>query len=317
MTIIHTPVLLAETLELLGAVLETAGTDGASADADAWMIDGTVGEGGHSEAFLSRFPALHLTAVDADGAVLERAKARLSRFGSRVQFCRCWSEDFFSGECACRKADIILIDLGVSLFHYEQGGRGFSFRKDEPLDMRIDTGYGRSAADLLAVLREDELADLLWHNAEERHSRRIASAIVKARARSRIETSAALAAIVASAMPGGVPARGMHPATKTFQALRIAVNGELERLERRLEAAFGALKAGGRMGVISFHSLEDRIVKNFFREKEHRNMPINKSGECRLVTKKPVTADGIELRSNPPSRSAKLRVVEKTVNSEQ
>ncbi|MDR0539427.1 MAG: 16S rRNA (cytosine(1402)-N(4))-methyltransferase RsmH, partial [Spirochaetaceae bacterium] len=190
MTIIHTPVLLNETLELLDV----------SNLNNAWMIDATAGEGGHSEAFLSRFPNLRLTAVDADESILESARQRLAPFGGRVNFHRGWSEDFFKSieDTGGQKPVRILIDLGVSLFHYEQGGRGFSFRKDEPLDMRIDKAGtdAPTAAELVATLREDELAALLWRNAEERYSRRIASSIVKARRYAAIETSSALAAIV-------------------------------------------------------------------------------------------------------------------------
>lgn len=181
--------------------------------------------------------------------------------------------------------------------------------------MRLDCN-GRSAAALIAALSERELADLLYYNAEERHSRRIARAIVEARSRSAIRSSAALADIVARAIPWE---RGRHPATKTFQALRIAVNKELERLPALLEVAVRALAVGGRMGVISFHSLEDRIVKNFFRGKNRDctsspSTPIDKGKGHRimeLLTRKGLVAEADEVTQNPPSRSARLRVIEK------
>jgi 16S rRNA (cytosine1402-N4)-methyltransferase len=282
------------------------------------MVDATVGEGGHSFAFLSRFPELRVIGVDADPEIQAVAKERLREFGGRVSFYTGWSHDFFA-ELPEQgvQPDTILIDLGVSLYHYEKSGRGFSFLSDEALDMRLDRD-GRSAANLIAALSERELADLLYYNAEERYSRRIARAIVEARARATISSSAALADIVARALPP-TNERGRHPATKTFQALRIAVNGELERLPALLEAALRALAVGGRMGVISFHSLEDRIVKNFFREKSKDcisdpSTPIGKvkgHGIVELLTRKGLVAEADEIKQNPPSRSARLRVIEK------
>jgi 16S rRNA (cytosine1402-N4)-methyltransferase len=170
--------------------------------------------------------------------------------------------------------------------------------------MRIDTTCGKSAAQLLAEIREQDLADMLYQNAGERYSRRIAKALVTQRRRSAIMTAGALAALVWDAAPPDARHGRSHPATKTFQALRIAVNGELEKLPALLEAAFESLADGGRLGVISFHSLEDRIVKLFFREKKQ-------AGLAALLTPKPVAAGDEELRGNPPSRSAKLRVIEK------
>lgn len=314
MDIVHTPVLLEECLAYLAPRRE-----------NELMIDATLGEGGHSYAFLTRFPTLRIVGVDADPKIQAVARERLAVFGDRIHFYNGWSQEFFAdlpGEI--KRPDTILIDLGISLFHYERSGRGFSFRGDEPLDMRIDPSSPVSAADLVASLPEADLADLLYRNAEERFSRRIARAIVAARGSGRIETAGALAAIVASAIPGAYRRHPIHPATRTFQALRIAVNGELDRLLGLLEAALRSLESGGRLGVISFHSLEDRIVKNFFREK-------NKSCTCppeapictcdgrrtvTILTKKAVGPTVAEERSNPPSRSAKLRVVEKVLDED-
>jgi 16S rRNA (cytosine1402-N4)-methyltransferase len=315
MDITHTPVLLEETLQLL-----------APRKADELMVDATIGEGGHSYAFLSRFPELRVIGIDADAEILDVARKRLQTFGTRVAFHVGWSHDFFTEQNVT--PDAILIDLGVSLYHYEKSGRGFSFLQHEPLDMRIDTTQGQSAAELLASLSERALADLLFYNADERYSRRIARAIVSARSQGRIASAAALAEIVARASPTQQrsPRRkagarnAPHPATKTFQALRIAVNGELERLPALLAAALHALNIGGRMGVISFHSLEDRIVKNFFKEKgrdgclSSSETPIGKSeghGIINLLTRKGLGASIEEIQKNPPSRSARLRVIEK------
>jgi len=209
------------------------------------------------------------------------------------------------------------------MFHYEESGRGFSFSKDEYLDMRIDTSGGKTAADVIASLSEKEFADLLWNNAGERFSRRIAAAVANAKKSGAVTTSGALACLVSGAVPAKYRHGPLHPATRTFQALRIAVNGELEKLPLLLEKALAALEDGGRMGVISFHSLEDRIVKYFFREAAGRRRsqaeagtgnPIIKEGTCRvkLLNRKAIQAGEEEKRNNPPSRSAKLRAVEKS-----
>jgi 16S rRNA (cytosine1402-N4)-methyltransferase len=283
------------------------------------MVDATLGEGGHSYAFLSRFPDLQILGIDADRDIQEIARERLKEFGNRISFYTGWSQDFFAALPQDIQPDTILIDLGVSLYHYQKGARGFSFMKNEALDMRIDTTQVCSAADLIARLSEKDLADLLYTNAEERYSRRIARSIVAARSQGRISSSAALAEIVLQAIPCKYRHGPIHPATKTFQALRIAVNRELELLPALLETALAALKPGGRMGVISFHSLEDRIVKNFFREKSKDcnyspDKPIKRyggSGLVHLLSRKGVSPGEGEIRNNPPSRSARLRVVEK------
>ncbi|MDR2447744.1 MAG: 16S rRNA (cytosine(1402)-N(4))-methyltransferase RsmH [Treponema sp.] len=300
MNVIHTPVLLEETLTLLAP----------RSDGEV-MCDATLGEAGHAEAFLERFPALQIIGIDADMSIQEIAKNRLERFGARARFYHGRSQDFFAQTARARiagfgieKFDTALIDLGVSLYHYAQSGRGFSFAKDEPLDMRINPSEGRTVADIIAGLPEKELADLLYNNAEERYSRRIARAIVEERARSPIAASKRLADIVARSVPPQYRYGAAHPATKTFQALRIEVNGELSGLRPLLESAWDALRSPGRLGVISFHSLESRVVKGYFRE-------LAKNGSGRLVTKKAVAPRMEEIRANAPSRSALLRVVEK------
>ncbi|WP_304223860.1 16S rRNA (cytosine(1402)-N(4))-methyltransferase RsmH [Gracilinema caldarium] len=308
---VHTPVLLAETLHYLAPRGE-----------NALMVDATLGEGGHSYAFLSHFPKLRIIGVDADPVIQEVARKRLSVFGERIHFYSGWSHTFFAEyPTEIKRPDLILIDLGISLFHYEKSGRGFSFRKGEILDMRLDPHFGPSAADLVMQLPEGELADLIYQNGEERYSRRIAHAIVEARKRSKIETTDALAVLIEKAVPLSYRHGPIHPATRTFQALRIAVNGELSRLESLLDSALHVLENGGRLGVITFHSLEDRIVKNFFRNqnKDCTCPPEAPICTCKgqrtvaLVTKKPIVPGPEEIRANPPSRSAKLRVVEKVL----
>ncbi|MDR2634010.1 MAG: 16S rRNA (cytosine(1402)-N(4))-methyltransferase RsmH [Treponema sp.] len=312
MEIVHTPVLLEETLQLL-----------APRQAGELMIDATVGEGGHSYAFLSRFPDLRLIGIDADREIQEVAKQRLKVFGERVHWYTGWSYAFFA-DSSFEKPDTILIDLGVSQYHYKKGARGFSFLRDEVLDMRIDRTQGLAAAELIAGLSEKALADLLYTYGEERYARRIARSITEAKSKGRINRSGVLADIVARAVPSRY--RGsIHPATRTFQALRIVVNGELIRLQELLERALRVLKPGGRVGVITFHSLEDRIVKHFFREKSKdytgtEEQPIYEdnrmSRSVKVLYRKGITPGEAEIRSNPSSRSARLRIVEKVVDED-
>jgi 16S rRNA (cytosine1402-N4)-methyltransferase len=258
--------------------------------------------------------------VDADGEIQQRARERLTPFGSRVSFYKQWADEFFANYPSGLPApDTILFDLGISLYHYEGSRRGFSFMRDEYLDMRLDTSRGKTAADLIAGLSEKDFADLLFTNAEERYSRRISAAVQAAKKQGPVTAAAALAELVAASVPPAYRRGPIHPATRTFQALRIAVNGEGERLPVMLEAAMERLKAGRRMEVISFHSGEDRRVKNFFREKSRDctcppEAPICSCRGIRMVnilTRKPVMAGEEECRNNPPSRSAKFRAAEK------
>jgi 16S rRNA (cytosine1402-N4)-methyltransferase len=319
MEVIHTPVLLEETIKYL-----------APRKSGELMVDATIGEGGHSYAFLNQFPALKVIGIDADPEILKIAEQRLESFGERIQFYSGWSHDFFAEYPEkYKRPDTILLDLGISLYHYEKSGRGFSFRYDEKLDMRIDTSSGFSASELISRLSEKELADLLYANAGERHSRRIARAVAEAKRFSQVTSSVVLSEIIERAVPKEASMRRkeahsspIHPATRTFQALRIAVNGELSRLEDLLTAAFRVLEPGGRLGVISFHSLEDRIVKNFFRGKNRDcicppEAPICKCGgqrELTILTGKGLSPGEEEIRKNPPSRSARFRAAEKILD---
>ncbi|MCL2809928.1 MAG: 16S rRNA (cytosine(1402)-N(4))-methyltransferase RsmH [Treponema sp.] len=311
----HTSVMLDESLNLLGP-----------REDNELMIDANAGEGGHSFAFLSKYSNLKIIAIDADNEILNIAKERLKQYKDRVYFYNGWSHDFFADyPSEFKRPDTILFDLGISSYHYKVSGKGFTFEKDEFLDMRIDTSAGVTAAELIARLPERELADLIYNNAEEKYSRRIASLIVNERQKSTITTTSALAELVKKAVPASYRHGPIHPATRTFQALRIAVNGELSKLPSLLGAALRVLEpSGGRLGVISFHSLEDRIVKNFFKSMNKdcicpENAPICKCVGRRsinLLAKKGVVPTDEEIERNPPSRSARLRVIEKVLDGD-
>ncbi|MGP1594418.1 MAG: 16S rRNA (cytosine(1402)-N(4))-methyltransferase RsmH [Treponema sp.] len=309
MEFVHTSVLLQECLQLLAPDTQ-----------NPLFIDGTLGEGGHTEAFLKTYPTLTAIGIDADPAIQKKAAARLQPFGNRVRFFNGWSDVFFQNYSDAEQApNCILFDLGISLFHYVESGRGFSFRADEPLDMRVNPHETCTAADIVNSYSETELAYLLYHYAEERYSRCIARAIIVQRQHTPFTTALQLSEAVFQAVPVKYRHGTIHPATKTFQALRIAVNSELKRLPGLLELAFQRLAYGGKMGVITFHSLEDRIVKLFFRNLAKRcicppEMPICKCGgvpRAELLTKKPVAPSSEEIVRNLPSRSARLRVIRK------
>lgn len=299
----------------------------ASDDREVLIVDSTLGEGGHSALLLSDNPRARVTGVDTDPVMLERARTLLGDDAGRVEFVNCWFDDFWAGYTG-PAPDRILFDLGVSSYHFGDSGRGFSFTVDEPLDMRL-SGRGPNAAELLETIQESELADLLYELGGERYSRRIARAICAALP---VTTSAELAEIVRSAVPVAYRRGKIHPATRTFQALRIAVNSELDRIKRALSAAIACLTPnGGRLAVISFHSLEDRIVKWTFRRAAGMHIPKGSAGddstvvgnpptiesgaesgiEVRILTRKPVVPSASEAHENPASRSAKLRVLEK------
>jgi len=283
------------------------------------FVDATLGEGGHSLAFLERYPGLSVIGVDADPAILVTARERLRPFADRVRFVNSWYSRFFRDYPAGPGPDLVLMDLGISRFHYEAAGRGFSFDRDELLDMRLSPDLPTTAADIVNTSDAAELVDILSTFGEERYARSIVSRLIRERSREPFTSAARLAAVVAAAVPGQYRHGRIHPATRTFQALRIAVNRELEQLEAGIAEAVRVLAPEGRIGVITFHSLEDRIVKRFFREKSREctcppEWPICQCGgkaDLRLVTGKPVTASDEEVSLNPASRSAKLRVAQK------
>ena len=307
--VIHAPVLREEVFSLLEPQRQ-----------HALVIDSTLGEGGHAELFLARRPDLSVIGIDADPGIMAVARERLSNFGDRIAYHNTWFNRFFGDYPRdLDPPDTVLFDLGISSFHYERGMRGFSFKRDEALDMRLEGSLELSAEDIVNEYPERELADLIFEYGEERYSRRIARYIVEARESERILASGQLADIVKRATPQSYRYGRIHPATRTFQALRIAVNGELVRLTQALQGALRILRVGGRVGVISFHSLEDRIVKQFFREKSKSctcppEWPICKCGGkqiVELISKKPIRPTEGEVETNPASRSARFRVAEK------
>ena len=294
---VHVPVLLAEVLAHL-----RPGPGGR-------ILDATVGPGGHAEAILRAMePAGTLVGIDRDGEALAQAAERLAPFGERVRLIQGRHEELARLLPPGDTFDGILFDLGASSLQLDSAERGFSFGREGSLDMRMDRGEGETAAHLVARLAERPLADLIFRWGEERWSRRIARAIVEARRLGPIESTTALAAIVARAVPRRAWPRHIHPATRTFQALRIAVNDELAGLGPALEEAAARLRPGGRMAVISFHSLEDRIVKQTWRS-------LAASGSMRIVTKRPTTPGDAELAENPRARSAKLRSLERVAEA--
>ena len=272
-----------------------------------WVVDGTIGMGGHAERLLEAGGAdTRLLGIDHDPEALARSGARLARFGDRVTLRHGSFRDLreHAREAGVERAAAILLDLGLSSYQLEGSGRGFTFQKDEPLDMRFDPRRGRTAAELIAHASEEELASILFEHGEERHARRIARRIVERRERAPIRTTAELVEAVKAGVPRAAWSHRTHVATRTFQALRIAVNEEPEALREALEAAPPLLEAGGRLGVISFHSGEDRAVKRAFRALRDRGFaPIDPS---------PIAASDEETRDNPRARSAKLRVLQRT-----
>jgi 16S rRNA (cytosine1402-N4)-methyltransferase len=271
------------------------------------FVDGTVGLGGHAAALLEA-GATRVVGIDRDADALAIARDRLAPWGDRVELVHADYRQLPSvlDARAIDRVDGILADLGVSSLQLDAAGRGFSFQRDEPLDMRMDRSTGPTAADLVAALPEQELADVIFRFGEERYSRRIARVIVAARERQPVATTGELAALVRRA----VPRRGyspINPATRTFQALRIAVNGELDGLDRFVEDACRRLAPNGRVALIAFHSLEDRIVKHTL-----RRLAADETMALRLLARKPLRPGEAEVAANPRSRSAHLRAAERT-----
>ncbi len=291
----HIPVMSAEVVELL-----RPGAAGPRADGGLF-VDCTVGLGGHSRALLEA-GAARIIGLDRDLDALARAREALAPWGDRVELVHAdyRAIDDVLDRRQIDRVDGALADLGVSSMQFDEPGRGFSFQRDEPLDMRMDRSGGETAADLIARSSERELADAIFQYGEERLSRRIARALVAARQESAITTTGRLAAIVRRAQPRRGYTR-IDPATRTFQALRIWVNQELDGLDRFIEAAVRRLRIGARLVAIAFHSLEDRIVKHTLRALQQRD------GLIEVLTKKPMVPRDEEVERNPRARSAKLR----------
>lgn len=291
----HQPVMLSEVMEYLRPVI------------DGVFVDGTLGMGGHARALLNRIGRRgRLIAIDRDAESLAVVKERLADLKSQCTFVH---DNYKNIENILKDLDIesvdgILLDLGISSFQLNNPQRGFAIRADGPLDMRLDRQSMISAYDLVNSLSEHELSNILKEFGQERWHYRIARRIVETRSRRPIATTQELSGIILSAMPKGRSWQKIHPATRAFQALRIAVNCELESLEVALKACLGQLKPGGRLVVIAFHSLEDRVVKLTFKAAA-------RAQQIRLFTKKPLRPTEQEIKDNPRARSARLRIAER------
>ena len=294
MTIVHYPVMHAEVLEELSL----------PQDRTSLMIDCTTGEGGHTKLFLDKYPLLTVIGLDRDSSIQKKAIERLKDYKDRFRPVNAWFNDYLESADS-EIADAILFDLGISTFHYEESLRGFSFRRDEELDMRLDLNQTLTARTIVNEYKEDELADVIYKYGEERYSRRISRAICDYRRNKRITSSLELSNIISSSVPREYRYGRINPSTRTFQALRIEVNKELDRIGPALTEALRVFKRGGRLSVITFQSLEDRIFKWTFKDRA------DKYGDIKILTKKPIVPSDEECEENPPSRSAKLRVVEK------
>lgn len=303
----HLPVLAAQTI------------DGLAIKPDGVYIDGTAGGGGHSELIAKQLTTGRLLCIDQDPDAVKAATARLEKYS-----CFCMVQTNFANmieaahSVGIMGADGILLDIGVSSHQLDTPERGFSYHSDAPLDMRMSQS-GTTAADIVNNYDVYELAKIISMYGEEKYAMPIARAIERYRETKQIETTSELAELVKSAVPAAVRRESGHPARKTFQALRIAVNGELDRLKEGMEAAFSLLNSGGRLAIITFHSLEDRIVKQQYAEwckgctcpPQFPVCVCNNKPKGKLVNRKPIVADEQELNDNPRSRSAKLRVIEK------
>lgn len=305
----HIPVLLEECIKYLNI------------KPDGIYVDGTLGMGGHSEAILQRLTTGRLISIDRDTYAIERATERLVPYADRLTIVHGNFRDLpeILDEQGVDLVDGMLFDLGVSSPQLDEGGRGFSYMVDAPLDMRMDKSDNIDAWFIVNRWPEDKICRILRDYGEERHAARIARAIAKRRQEQEIKTTLELVDIIKSAMPAAALREKQHPAKRSFQAIRIAVNDELGAVASLMETAPDRLKVGGRIAVISFHSLEDRIVKSAIQSRENgctcpREAPVCTCGfvqTLKSVTRKPITAGGEELELNPRSRSAKLRVAER------
>ena len=305
----HYSVLLKESIEALA--IRPAGV----------YVDGTLGMGGHSEAIARRLTTGRLIAIDRDQRAIDRASARLAPYAGHITFVHGNFGDLGAilDGLGVPLADGMLFDLGVSSPQLDEAERGFSYMADAPLDMRMDESQSLTAADVVNTWPEEQLRRILFAYGEERQAPRIARAIVRARQEAPIRSTLELVGIIRAAMPAAALREKQHPAKRSFQAIRIAVNGELEAVEAMLDAAVEHLRPGGRLAVISFHSLEDRLVKTAIHSREDgctcpREAPVCVCGfrqTLRSVSRRPILPSGEELEENPRSRSAKLRVAER------
>ncbi|MGE4214027.1 MAG: 16S rRNA (cytosine(1402)-N(4))-methyltransferase RsmH [Anaerotignaceae bacterium] len=295
--------------------------EGLSIDKDGIYVDGTLGGAGHSYEICKHLNGGRLIGIDQDMNAINAAKERLQEFGEKVTFVN----DNFSNiknilkDLGVEKVDGFLLDIGVSSHQLDEAGRGFSYMQDAPLDMRMDINKPLSAYEVVNEYSEKAINDVIFKYGEERWAKRIAQFIVEQRALKPIETTFELVDVIKKAVPKGARKDGPHPAKRTFQAIRIEVNGELEILERTVDDMTEALNKGGRLCIITFHSLEDRIVKNAFRKQENpctcpHEFPVCVCGKkplARVITRKPIVPSEEELEVNHRARSAKLRVLER------
>ena len=308
----HKPVLLNECIQALNI------------RPDGVYVDGTLGRAGHSLEIARRLTTGRLICIDRDQTAIDAARVRLAPYLDRVTLIHSNFSDLGEvlGEAGVNGADGMLFDLGVSSPQLDDASRGFSYMQDAPLDMRMDPTAPLTAADVVNTWSQEELRRILYEYGEERYAPAIAKAIVRAREQAPVETTLELVEIIKGAMPPAALREKQHPAKRSFQAVRIAVNGELDALPPMLRAAVDGLNPGGRLAVITFHSLEDRIVKRALAgmakgctcPPEFPVCVCGKKPQIRLVTHKPVTAGAAELEDNPRARSAKLRVAEKCGN---
>ncbi|MDN6555824.1 MAG: 16S rRNA (cytosine(1402)-N(4))-methyltransferase RsmH [Acidipropionibacterium acidipropionici] len=309
---VHLPVMRSRVVELLAPGLDHPG---------AVHVDGTLGMGGHAQAVLEACPQASLVGIDRDTEALELAARRLEPFGDRVRLVHAVHDELpeVLDDLGIDRVDSILLDLGLSSLQIDQADRGFAYAVDAPLDMRMDQGTGMTAAGLLNTAEEAELSRIIFRYGEDRNARRIARAIVEERARRPFEDSAQLVRVIEAAIPAAVRHRSHgHPAKKTFQALRIAVNGEMDTLAAVLPEALDRLAVGGRMAVLAYHSLEDRPIKEAFRTACSDSAPaglpvVPESMAARFVavTHGAERPDAEEVAVNPRSASARLRVVQR------
>ncbi|MBQ3118963.1 MAG: 16S rRNA (cytosine(1402)-N(4))-methyltransferase RsmH [Clostridia bacterium] len=305
----HISVLLNETI------------DGLNINPDGIYVDGTMGGGGHSREILKRLDCGKLIGFDRDITAINVCRERLSKFGEHVEFV---NRNFFEiknvlSEMGIESIDGAVLDLGVSSYQLDTASRGFSYQHDAPLDMRMNESDPVSAKDIVNNYSEEQLADIIWRYGEDRWSKRIAQFIVAEREKEEILTTGRLVDIIKKAVPKGARQDGPHPAKRTFQAIRIEVNSELAGLEQAVRDFIDVLAPGGRLSIITFHSLEDRIVKNVFAEMARGctcppEIPIcicGKKSAGKVITKKGIAASDEELENNPRARSAHLRIFEK------
>jgi 16S rRNA (cytosine1402-N4)-methyltransferase len=315
----HVPVLLQRCVELLTPALTRYHADGS----EAVLVDATLGAGGHAERFLTELPGLRLIGLDRDPGALDTARARLARFAGRVtllhtRYDRLADALSESGYLADESVDGILFDLGVSSMQLDRAERGFAYAQDAPLDMRMDPASPLTAADIVNTYDEAALANILHRYGEERFARRIAGRIVRQRARTPFTSTSELVALLYQAIPAPARRTGGHPAKRTFQALRIAVNDELGSLRDALPAALDALTGGGRIVVLAYQSLEDRIVKGVFSDAVASRTPVDLPFELpghearfRALTRGAERADTAETQHNPRSAAVRLRALQR------